>query len=116
MGCVELRSGYNSGMSKSLETIARPDDHELVTKGYLRNEFSAFRVEFKKELKEELVTEITEMVDLKLQGMMDILMREMRIIREDIKIYRAEFKEYQINQDRHISSLESRVDVLEIIN
>lgn len=112
MGCVELRSGYNSGMSKSLETIARPDDHELVTKGYLRNEFSAFRVEFKK----ELVSEITEMVDLKLQAMMDILMKEMRLIREDIKIYRAEFKEYQINQDCRISSLESRVDVLEIIN
>lgn len=99
-------------MSMSPETTVRPDDHEVVTKGYLRNEFSTFRVEFKK----ELVTEITEMVDLKLQAMADILMREMRLIREDIKIYRAEFKEYQINQDRRISSLESRVDVLEITN
>lgn len=105
MGCVELRSRYNSGMNMSPETTVRPDDHEVVTKGYLRNEFKA-----------EVTTEITEMMDLKLQAMMDILMKEMRMIREDIKIYRAEFKEYQINQDRRISSLESRVDVLEIIN
>lgn len=92
-------------MSMSLEATTRSNDHELVTKGYLRNEF-----------KTEFTAEVTEMIDSKLQGMVDILMREMRMIREDIKMYRAEFKEYQINQDRRISSLESRVDVLEIIN
>lgn len=63
------------------------DDHELATKGWLRNEFKTdFKTELKKELKEELLAEINPRFDdlqNRFERFGNIILIELKAIREE---------------------------------
>jgi hypothetical protein len=89
-------------MRKKVVTSQESKEGEYVTKSYLLGEF-----------KEEFSREINEMMDIKLQGVVDILTKEIRAIREDLQQFWIESKTIDRTHDRRITELETRVDVLE---
>ncbi len=93
---------YNACMRKKVVTPQQSQEGEYVTKSYLLGEF-----------KEEFSREINEMMDIKLQGVVDILTKEIRAIREDLHRFWIESKTVDHTHDRRITELETRVDVLE---
>lgn len=89
-------------MRKKVVTPQESKEGEYVTKSYLLGEF-----------KEEFSREINEMMDIKLQGVVDILTKEIRMFREDFHRFWIESKTTDHAHDRRITELETRVDVLE---
>lgn len=97
---------YNSVMGTIRKNTPRSDDHEIVTKGYLRGEF-----------KDEFAAEMNEMMDMKLQAVVDILTKEIRSIREGNERFWRKFDDVQDAHNRHekrLGNLERRVDRLEV--
>ncbi len=71
----------------------RPDDHEVVTKGHLRQEFKSFKTQIKRELRTEFRKEFVTKVDLR-NGLNNLEFRLTNRMDFGFESIRAELRNY----------------------